>query len=120
MKISTAFCTTRNAQSPTHTHKKDPFLPSLKKIRCVTREEKLFQIRARRFQHSSMTPTRAEHLTLARNSSFSPLVAQYTISSRYCGKTRPTLEKFDFRFTFLRKKGLFHARVKKINKLQSL
>ena len=30
------------------------------------------------------TPTRAEHLTLARNSSFSPLVAQYTIFFRKC------------------------------------
>ena len=35
------------------------------------REEKLFQTRVRCFQQS--TPTRAEHLTLARNSSFSPL-----------------------------------------------
>ena len=75
--------------SPTLTRKKGPFLPSLKKVRCVTREEKLFQTRVRCFQHLSMsrapaapsTPTRAEHLTLARNSSFSPLVAQYTI---YC------------------------------------
>ena len=61
-------------------------MPSLKKIRCVTREEKLFKTRVRCFQHLSLsrapsapsTPTCAEHLTLARNSSFSPLVAQCT------------------------------------------
>ena len=29
--------------SPTHTRKKDPAMSKLKKIRCVTREEKLFQ-----------------------------------------------------------------------------
>ena len=69
--------------SSTHTCKKGPVMPSLKKIRCVTREEKLFQTRVRCFQHLSVprapsTPTRAEHLTLARNSSFSPLVAHCT------------------------------------------
>ena len=31
----------------------------------------------------------------------------------YCGRPRQTLEMFDFRFTFLRKKGLFHACVEK-------
>ena len=36
------------------------------------------------------------------------------LSSRYCSKTRQTLKKFDFRFTFLcRKRAFFHARVKK-------
>ena len=33
--------------SPTHTRKKGPVMLSLKKIRCVTREEKLFQARVR-------------------------------------------------------------------------
>ena len=47
--------------------KKVPVIPSLKNIRRVTREKQLFQTRVRCFQ-----------LTLARNSSFSPLVAQCT------------------------------------------
>ena len=72
--------------SPTHTRKKGPVMPSLKKVRCVTREEMLFQTQVRCFEHSSLfrtpsapsTPTRAEHRTFARNSSFSPLVAQCT------------------------------------------
>ena len=71
--------------SPTHTCKKGPVIPSLKRKRCVTPEEKLFQTRVRCFQHSSLsrapsTPIGAEHLTLARNSSFSPLVAQRIFS----------------------------------------
>ena len=64
-------------------------MPLLKKIRCVTREEKLFQTRVSCFQHSSLsrapsaplTQTRAEHLILARNSSVSPLVVQCTIKN---------------------------------------
>ena len=69
-----------NPLSDSHTSK-DQVMPSLKKIRCVTREEKLFQTRVRCLQHSSLsrapsTPTPAEHLTLARNSSFFPLVVQ--------------------------------------------
>ena len=77
----------------------------LKKIRCVTREEELFKTRVRCFQDSSPS-----HLILAWNSSFSSLVAQYTVphattspysaawgtvfSSWYCGRPRQTLEIF--------------------------
>ena len=72
-------------------------MPSLKKIRCLTREEKLFQIRVRCFQHSSLSrapssPTRAKYLTLARNSSFSPLVAQCTNYKQGSGISGRTLK----------------------------
>ena len=43
---------------------------SLRIIRCVTREKELFQTRVR---------CRAEHLTFALNSSFSPLVYYYRV-----------------------------------------
>ena len=78
----------------------------------------------------------SEHLILAWNSSFSPLVAQYTIphattspysaawgkvfSSRYCGRPRPTLEIFDFPFTFLRRKRAFFMQVEEFRKVKNV
>ena len=56
-----------------HAYKK-PSHALVEKILCVTRDEELSQTRVRCFQH--LSPSCAEHLTLAWNSSFSPLVAQ--------------------------------------------
>ena len=65
-------------------HVKRPFHAFVKKVRCVTRKEKLFQTRRRRLQHFSLSlpsvPSflnRVRHLTLAKNSSFGPLGAQH-------------------------------------------
>ena len=102
--------------SPIYIRKTGPVMPSLKRIRCVTREEKLFQTRVRCFQHSSLsrapsassTPTRSEHLTLARNSSFSPLVAQCTIFEASI-RNRFEVEAFSEKtFDFLSVSVFFH------------
>ena len=76
-------------------------LPCLrKKIRCVTRGEKLFQTWVRCFQHSSQsrapsapsTPTRVAHLTLARIDHYLPLLHDISLEyrtlffERKCGK----------------------------------
>ena len=96
-----------NSLSPTHTRKKGPIMPSLKKIRCETRQEKIFQTRVRCLQHLSLsraplvpsTPTPADHLTLAKNSSFSPLVAQF-----------PHIEVENAIFPFRSQAGMRHFR----------
>ena len=64
--------------SPTHTRKKGPVMPSLKKIRCVTREEKLFQTRVRCFHtRLCLGRLRRPRLRLVLNTSPSLEIAHF-------------------------------------------